>query len=67
MVNKIKEEIKDLKVVQSNELIRASYKLSKRALLFLLYLIAKIDPINQDVFIDIEMTFQQIKAVLNFD
>ena len=67
MERNFQQELNSLKVAESNDLIRASYKLSKRSLLFILYLIAKVDPLNQEGFTDIEMTFQQIKAILNFD
>lgn len=67
MLVKHQEELHQLKVVASNTLIRASYKLSKRALIFMLYLIAKIDSINQDQLIDIFMSYSQIVSILNFD
>lgn len=67
MLSKHQEELHQLKVVMSNNLIRASYKLTKRAFLFMLYLIAKVDSINQDQFTDIFMSYSQIVAILNFD
>ena len=67
MIKEYQEDINNLKVVSSNELIRAGFKLSKRALLFIFYLVAKLDSLNQDTFTDIFMHYNQIVAIVNYD
>jgi len=67
MATTVPEELGKLKVVKSNDLVRASYKLSKRGLVFIYYLIAKLDSINQDGFTDFVLSYSQINAILNFD
>ena len=61
------QEITNLKVVKSNELIRAGYKLAKREQIFILYLIGKLDSINQLDFTDFELTYKQVESIFNFD
>jgi len=61
------EELGSLKVVKSNDLVRSSYRLSKRALVFIYYLIAKLDSVKQDEFTDFVLSYSQIVAILNFD
>lgn len=56
-----------LKVVASNELIRSSFKLSKRALIFGFYLISRVDSMKSDDFTDFLFTYQQVTAIVNFD
>jgi hypothetical protein len=63
----VPEEFGNLKVVKSNDLVRSSYRLNKRALVFIYYLIAKLDSVKQDEFTDFVLSYQQIVAVLNFD
>jgi len=67
MSSTISEELEKLKVVKSNNLVRSSYRLSKRALVFIYYLIAKLDSINQEGFTDFLLTYSQINKILNFD
>ena len=56
-----------LKVVKANDLIRAGYKLAKREQIFILYLIGKLDSINQSDFTDFKLTYRQVEGIFNFN
>jgi len=54
-------------ISKSNNLIETSYKLGKREQYFILYLISKIDSIHDKEFITYEMSFEEIKRIINYD
>jgi len=54
-------------VVKSNRLIETGYKLGKREQFFMLYLISRLDSMRQNDFRHYEMSFIDIKRILNYD
>ncbi len=54
-------------VVKSNRLIETGYKLGKREQYFVLYLISRLDSMRQNDFRHYEMSFNEIKRILNYD
>ena len=54
-------------VVKSNRLIETGYKLGKREQYFVLYLISRLDSMRQTDFRHYEMSFVEIKRILNYD
>ena len=54
-------------VVKSNRLIETGYKLGKREQFFVLYLISRLDSMRQTDFRHYEMSFADIKRILNYD
>lgn len=56
-----------LVISKANHLIETSYRLGKREQYFILYLISKIDSVNDKNFSSYEMSFEEIKKVINYD
>lgn len=54
-------------VVKSNRLIETGYKLGKREQYFILYLISRLDSISQKEIHQYELSFDDIKFILNYD
>ena len=54
-------------VVKSNRLIETGYKLGKREQYFILYIISRLDSMRQNDFRKYELSFSEIKRILNYD
>ena len=54
-------------VVKSNRLIETGYKLGKREQYFILYIISRLDSMRQNDFRKYELSFGEIKRILNYD
>jgi len=55
------------RVIKHNDLIKTSYQLNKREQLFILYLISRLDSINESELKVFDLSLNQIKRILNYD